>query len=362
MGVVERAPLALKTALTRALAGACMIVLLTASPAGADPAKPGDYTSTVTRVEPAIAGVTVKVVGGDGFLEVKVQPGHDVIVLGYAGGPWLHIRPDGVVEENQLSPATFLNGSRFAQTEAPSGVTEDTEKNQPPEYKQVATDGTYAWHDHRIHWMSPQPKSDARRGAIVPGFEDWKVPMTVDGTAVTVHGQLVYETSVSPNPWFALAVLVAAAAFFLGRGKSTFVAGLAVLLSSVAALEVGIVAYRSIPSVAGPNPLEIALPAVATVTGLCALLLHRKPIGVVFILGSVASLSGWAFMRFTVLFNPVLPTDFPFGLDRGATACALGCSLAAAVLAIRSGALVLRLPDLDFDDDAAEGDQVTSRG
>jgi hypothetical protein len=256
-----------------------------------------------------------------------------------------------VVEENQRSPATYLNGSRYAQTAAPSDVTEDTEKNDPPVYKQVATGGTYAWHDHRIHWMSPQPKADAHRGAIVPGFDDWKVPMTVDGTAVTVHGQLVYENDVSPIPWIALIVLVAAAVILLGHGTSTFVAGMSMLLASIAALEVGIVAYRSIPSVAGPNPLEIALPAVATVAALLSVLLHRKPLGVVFILASVASLSGWALMRLSVLFNPVLPTDLPFGLDRAATACALGCSVGAAVLAVRSGALVLRLPELDFDDE-----------
>jgi hypothetical protein len=199
--------------------------------------------------------------------------------------------------------------------------------------------------------MSPQPKQDARRGAVVPGFEDWKVPMVVDGTAVTVHGQLVYENSTTPLLWFALALVVAAGAVLLGRGKPTLVAGVAVLLGSVAALETGIVAYRSIPSIAGPNPLEIALPAVATVAALFSLLLYRKPLGVVFTLASVASLSGWAFMRLSVLFHPVLPTDFSFGLDRGATACALGCSVAAAVLAIRSGALVLRLPDLDFGED-----------
>ena len=256
--------------------------MLTAAPAAADPAKPGDYTSSVTRTDPPVSGISVKVVGGDGFLDLTVQPGHDVIVLGYAGGPWLHIRPDGIVEENQLSPATFLNGSRFAKTLAPADVTEDTEKNDPPVYKQVATGGTFAWHDHRIHWMSPQPKRDAVRGQIVPGFEDWKVPMTVDGTSVTVHGQLVYAKSTSPIPWFGLAILVTAAAIFLGRGKSTFVAGLAVLGASVAALEVGIVAYRSIPSVAGPNPLEIALPAVATVAAVFAVVMHRKPLGVVF--------------------------------------------------------------------------------
>jgi hypothetical protein len=339
--------LALKTAFIRAALCAGALVILTASPASADPAKPGDYTSTVTRTEPNVPGVTVKVVGGDGFLDLTVQPGHDVIVLGYAGGPWLHVRADGTVEENQLSPATFLNSSRFAKTAAPDGVDENSEKNQPPAYKQVGTGGTFAWHDHRIHWMSPQQANP--RGSVI--YPDWQVPMTVDGTSVTVHGRLVYEKSTSPIPWFALAIVVGAAAIFLGRGKSTFVAGIAVLLASIAALETGIVAYRSIPSVAGPNPLEIALPAIATVAALFSVLLHRKPLGVVFTLASVATLSGWAIMRLSVLFNPVLPTDFPFGLDRGATACAIGCSIAAAVLAVRSGALVLRLPELDFDED-----------
>jgi hypothetical protein len=337
--------------LRRAILIACALVVLTAAPAGADPAKPGDYKSFVTRTEPPVSGVSVKVVGGDGFLELKVEPGHDVTVLGYAGGPWLHVRPDGIVEENQKSPATFQNANRFAQVEVPSGVTDETEKNDPPEYKQVATNGEFAWHDHRIHWMSPQRPPGAREGRIVPGFEDWKVSMIVDGTSVTVHGQLILEKSISPIPWFALALLVAAAAVLVGRGKSTFVAAVAVLVTSIAALETGIVAYRSIPSAAGPNPLEIALPAVATVAALFALLLHRKPFGVVATLASVASLSGWAIMRFSVFSHPVLPTTFPFTLDRGTTAAALGCSVAAAVLAVRSGALVLRLPELNFDDE-----------
>lgn len=343
----------MRSRLARVVLGACALVVLTAAPASADPAKPGDYRSTVTRTEPTVPGITVKVVGGDGFLDLTVQSGHDVTVLGYAGGPWLHIRPDGTVEENQLSPATFLNNSRFALTQAPANVNEDSEKNQTPVYKTVGSGGTFAWHDHRIHWMSPQPEQGAVRGAILPGFDDWKVPMIVDGTTVTVHGQLFYANTVSPIPWFALAILVAAAAVFIGRGKSTFVAGLAVLLASVGALEVGIVAYRSIPSVAGPNPLEIALPAVATLAALAGALLHRKSLGVVCILGAVAALAGWAFMRIAVLLHPILPTDSPFALDRAATAVALGCSVAAAVLAVRSGALVLRLPDLDFDDDDA---------
>ena len=336
--------------IARVVTGACLLVLLTAAPAAADPAKPGDYKSTVTNVVPAITGVSVKVVGGDGFLELVVDRGRDVTVLGYYGGPWLHVRPDGTVEENQHSPATYQNATRYGSI-APDSVTPDTETKEAPEYKIVRTDGTFAWHDHRIHWMSPQRPPGATEGHIVPGYEDWKVPMIVDGTAVTVHGQLVLERSVSPIPWFALALLTAAVAIFIGRGKSTFVAGITALLAALAALEVGIVAYRSVPAAAGPNPLEIGLPAVAVVTALLAGLLHRKPVGVVFTLAAVASLSGWVFMRLAVLFSPVLPTNSPFALDRGATALALGCSVAAAVLAVRSGALVLHLPDLDLDDE-----------
>jgi hypothetical protein len=123
-------------------------------------------------------------------------------------------------------------------------------------------------------------------------------------------------------------------------------------------LQTGIVAYRSIPSAAGPNPLELILPIVAVVAALIGLVLHRKPFGVIAILASLAALTGWAIMRIAVLFHPVLPTNAPFWLDRSSTAIAFGCSVAAAVLAVRSGALVLRLPDLEFDDEPNSGKDV----
>jgi hypothetical protein len=275
-----------------------------------------------------------------------------VFVEGYDHGPWLHVSPDGIVEENQRSPATYQNASRYG-SEAPADVTPESERNDPPEYKQVATDGTFAWHDHRIHWMSPQPPPNAHEGDVI--FPDWQVPMKVDGTSVVVHGRLVLEKSVSPIPWIALALLLAAAVVVAGRGTSTFAATLALTLASVLALEIGLVAYRSVPSAAGPNNLEIALPAIATVAAVAALVLHRRSAGVIAALASVATLSGWAFMRVSVLFEPVLPTNSPFNLDRGATAAALGCSVAAAILAVRSGKLVLKLPDFGFDDDDEPG-------
>jgi hypothetical protein len=337
--------------LVRSALLALLGLVIVANPAHADPAKPGDYTSKVTQVNPPNDAISVKVVGGDGFLSLKVQPGHEVVVNGYAGGPWLRVRADGVVEENQLSPATYLNANRYGTTPAPPNVTADTELNNPPQWKQVGSGGEFAWHDHRIHWMSPDSPPGATRGAVLPQYNPWRVPLTVDGKPVEVLGTLTWQKQESPIPWIAIGLLACAVTILLGKGRSTFVAAIAVLIASVGALQAGVVAYRSIPRVAGPNPLEIILPSFSVLAALIGLLWHRKPVGVIAILASLASLAGWAIMRIAGLVHPVLPTDLPFWLDRTSTAIAVGIAVAAAVLAVRSGALVLRLPDLDFDDE-----------
>ena len=64
--------------LVRSALLALLALLVLANPAHADPAKPGDFESTVTRIDPPTDAISLKVVGGDGFLSLKVQPGHDV--------------------------------------------------------------------------------------------------------------------------------------------------------------------------------------------------------------------------------------------------------------------------------------------
>ena len=95
---------------------------LPAGVAFADPAGPTDYETTITSVEPATPGIEVSVVGGDSFLRVVAEPGVDVVVLGYQQEPYLHIRADGVVEENQRSPATYLNADRYGTGAPPAGA------------------------------------------------------------------------------------------------------------------------------------------------------------------------------------------------------------------------------------------------
>jgi hypothetical protein len=87
---------------------------------------------------------------------------------------------------------------------------------------------------------------------------------------------------------------------------------------------------------------------IALALAAAALVRHRGSAAVVFVLASVATLSGWALLRFQVLLKPVLPSDLSPSLDRASVAAAIGVSVAAAYLAVTSGAL--RLPELADDE------------
>jgi hypothetical protein len=337
-------------------AAASVLLLTMAGPAAADPARPGDFKSTVTRLDPPVDGVTVKVVGGDGFLRVHAEPGHEVEVLGYSGEPWLRIGKDGTVEENQRSPATYLNADRYGRTQPPTDITnacadaDSTTCGQPVEYQKIGDGGTYTWHDHRIHWMSPSKPPNAKAGDVV--FPDWTVAMRVDGKPVIVHGTLVWEKGTYPVLWFGLAVLAFAVAMVIGRGKSVTVAAVCSVIAGAAALVVGFAEHAAVPAAAGGSPLVVILPAVGLGAGIVGVILRHKPLGVVAVIASVAALASWGIFRLTVLLKPVLPTHLNYGVDRTITAVTLGLAVAAAVMAVRSGGLVPRLPDLDFADDA----------
>ena len=328
---------------------ALLVTMLTAGPAAADPAKPGEYTSTITSIEPQLEHARVEILGGDSFLQVSADSGHEVVVYAQGtpdvdhGEPFLRIRADGVVEENRQSPYTYAIQTRYGTT-PPDGL----KPSGPPDWQQVGSGGVFAWHDHRIHWMSPTKKPGLHPGDIV---QTWSVAMAVDSSPVTVAGVVRLAHPISPIPWFLGAAVLAAAAVLLGRGTSTFVAAIAVVLASLAALVVGLADYRAVPPRAGGTALVWVLPAIALAAAIVALVLHRKALGVIGSLLAAACLGGWAIQRIAVLLEPVLPTDLPFAVDRAGTAGALGAAAAAAVLAVRSGGLVPRFADLVDDDD-----------
>jgi hypothetical protein len=345
------AGLALRTAV-----GALAIALAasaTAPPVGADPARPTNYRSRILRVRPALPqGFELRVAGGDAFLSLHVPRGHTVVVPDYDAGPggapspYLRFRADGVVQRNERSVAAVANQDRYGT----SGRAPDP--GIRPRWTTVASDGRYAWHDHRIHWMSPTAPTAVRAdGRVDLGGPagTWVLPLTVDGRATSVRGELLLLPAPSPVPWFGASAVLAAAVAALGvlavRRRAAVPWALLDALQAalaVAATAVAWAQWRATPAGAGGRPIVAAVPAVAAVAGLSAALAPeawrraRLPLTAL----ASAALGGWAATRLAVLSHAVLPTTAAPGLDRAATACALGLALGCA------GLLVWRPPNV----------------
>jgi hypothetical protein len=324
----RRRPRIARPAIALALGAATLV--LGASPAAADPPRPTDFRSTVTAVAPDADAVDARVVGGDAFLELEVADGHEVVVRGYGDEPYLRFRPDGTVERNRHSEATYLNDDRQGSVSLPA----EADNTVPPEWDAVAHDGTYAWHDHRIHWMGGSTPPGAERGEVV---QRWTVALEVDGTPTEVRGELVMVEDVSPLPWLALAVVAGAAVVLAGRRRPALAATVAVLVAAGAALVAGGGEYAAAPAGSGADPLLVAVPATGLVAAIVALALRRRAGGAAAALAAAAAVLGWCVLRASVLWTPVLPTDLPFALDRAATALALGLAAAAAGLVAWAG-------------------------
>ena len=122
----------LRTRLASAVASCVLLVVVPAAPASAHGPTPDgtNYRSTVTGVvgsdgaPDSVPGITWRVLGGDGLLQVRASGDAEVVVTGYDEEPFLRVGPDGVFE-NRNSPAAYLNGDRYAAITVPSHVDAD---------------------------------------------------------------------------------------------------------------------------------------------------------------------------------------------------------------------------------------------
>ena len=302
-----------------------LLVALAPTAAHADSAAPTDYRSEVVRVDPPAPAVEVSIEGGDAFVMLVVRPGTEVVVHGYQDEPYLWFTPDGSVYRNANSPATYINEERYG-----GEIPTDVSPAASPEWQRVATDRSYAWHDHRAHRMEPYAPVSARRGDRIL---DGSVPLLVDGTPTTV--QIVSTWMPAPSPWPAIvggvvgAGAVVIAAFRRGRG----VAPVLTVVGAAAAI-VGAIQYRSLPDETGPRALWWLLPLIATGFALASWLAGRGPVASAFAAIAALQLLLWGLDRRTGITRAVLPTDLPFWLDRFVTAAAIGAGAAGSALAI----------------------------
>lgn len=196
-----------------------LLCLALAAPAAAHEGNP-DFRSEIDSVRPSAPGVSFEVLNYDADLELVDPGGHEVVVYGYEGEPFARILPDGTVQKNERSPATYLNVDRFA--EAP--VPDVADPKAAPVWETVDESGTLRWHDHRMHYMArgtpPQVKDESERTKVF----DWEIPVRVDGERGRVAGTLFWvgpaDTSKAPFLIAGLAiVLLGGAAVLIARRR-----------------------------------------------------------------------------------------------------------------------------------------------
>jgi len=176
-----------------------------------------NFRSAITDT-PDISGVRWQVYGGDEFLAVTNTSATDLVVLGYEDEPYLRVGPDGVFE-NALSPAAYINDDRLG-TEVPAGVTVDP--SAAPQWRRLSDGQQALWHDHRIHWMAPEPPRQTD-GAVRPVevYERWEVPVRYDGDLQLVVGTLTWVPAPNWLPWLALGLVLTVPAVLGLRSRPT---------------------------------------------------------------------------------------------------------------------------------------------
>jgi hypothetical protein len=294
-----------------ALAVTVVWVALGTAVAVADPAGPTDYGSEVTSIEPDTGGFDIEIVGGDSFVSLTVESGVTIEVIGYSGEPYLRFGRGGVVEENQLSPSKYLNEDRYASAEVPD--TADAEARAA--WTVVADNGSYAWHDHRTHWMNAiEPPGKAPGDQVAEGV----IPLLVDGVEVDVTVVSVWQKPPSALP-VVLGVTIGVLLTFATVRRRGQLINTVLIVAAVAATVAGVVGFLSVPAETGPRWALWALPMTACAAGVVAVLgksaliaLSRRTLQ---LLGAL-ELVFWSVLRWPWLWAALLPTGLPFWLDR----------------------------------------------
>lgn len=202
-----------------------------------------DTVSVIESVSPGLPqGVQMDIVGGDTYIRIR-STGHEVTIPGYEGEPYVRISANGRVQVNDASATTVLNGDRYGNVDLSSFTPSAT-----PKWRTIATDGMVMWHDHRVHWMSPQKPAVIDSKGTVLTFD---VPFTVDSTEFHAKGALYLRDRASLAWWLLGALALSIALLVILMRTSMFV--VPVLCASLLGTVVGYLEYFGMPMGARTN-------------------------------------------------------------------------------------------------------------
>jgi hypothetical protein len=301
------------------------------------------YRTTVTAVSPPEPGLTVRAVEAGARLELVNRTGRTIEVLGYAGEPYLELRPDGV-HVNVASPAAYLNETLAGNTAVPATA----DPTAPPRWRRVSGDASVRWHDRRTHWTESAPPAATR---AEPGrthrLRDWSVPLRDGVRTFEIRGTLDWMPPPAPGPWWWGALVVAAGCVVARRTRIPLAAAATV----AAATTIGYAVARQVDAGATTVATVLAgllgaqltvLTAAAGALLAAVLLVARRPAA-----DFALALAGAVLLLFAgladiaVFTDAVAPAPGPSWWPRVAVAVAVGVGAgltAAGLLRLRAAA------------------------
>ncbi len=300
-----------------ALAGA---VLAPATPAFAhtgDAPSSTAYRTSVTMI--SAPGVSVRPVEAGAQLELTNNSGHSIEVLGYAGEPYLDVRPDGTWQ-NVNSPAAYLNETLAGDTPVPASA----DPTAPPAWRKISDAPRVRWHDQRTHWLSaglpPQAVADPSRSHRL---RDWVVPLRFQTSGFEVRGTLDWVPPPRAGLWWAGVALAGLMAAALAHRWPRSVRPVALVAGSAPLV------YAVSRTLDGGTPPPVLI--LAGLVGLAAA--YRHPPFFLALAGAVVALFA-GFNEGSVFGAAVLGTAGPGWVARLAVALAAGLGAGLAVTGV----------------------------
>jgi hypothetical protein len=265
-----------------------------------------DYRGTISQAQ---RGLSARLYRGDLALRLTVARGHRVVVLGYAGEPFLRFQ-HGEVLVNAASPTAAGAGL------TPSGAG----------WHVLARSLSVTWHDARARGL---PRG-VDRG-------EWSVPLVVDGRPSRLHGTIERVSPPSEVAWLVLGALFAAFTVLLlaRRQQSTLRTACIVLGAISAAAAVAIAVGFSVTSTASEGVwVESGNEAVFVLAGAVFLFRGSRDSRAMAggFLGLVALAAGLT--RLPALWRGIVLSALPGQLARLAVVVAIGAGAAAAILGV----------------------------
>ena len=283
-----------------------------------------DWESSIISIAPATHVVGIEVLNGGEALQLTVQPQHTALILGYRNEPYLRINADGEVQANLKSPTWWSN-----KTGTGSGsVPDSADPTAAPEWSRIGSNGSVAWHDHRIHAMP----------GVTTGT-DWTVLLTVDDMPLVVRGQLTKLPSHAPLLEVLLAIVAAATIVILGFRRAWAICSVSTLFGAALAIVVASGGWTATPS-GFTHPWLPLLASLLTGALAIASVLFRhvsRRLRVTTMVGAVAALAWWVALNVSTLTAVFVPNTFAASIVRFSVGLALGIVVGVAVVIVLSG-------------------------